>query len=149
MASAELPTSPTDTGFVRTVSADPHTVSGVRDEFSRWLRDRFTLDPVRFSDIVLAVNEAMANVAEFAYPSGTQDPLLSVRAQRDAVGDGIVVTIADRGRWREVDPADRCLTRGRGIPLMRALADRFRLEPSANGTRVDLQFDGCPLAATA
>jgi hypothetical protein len=30
---------------------------------------------------------------------------------------------------------------------MRALSDRFQLEPSAHGTRVDLQFDGCPPAA--
>lgn len=153
MSSAEpdqLPqTEPEHAGFVRTGPADAGTVSRMREEFARWLRDGFSLDAERFSDIVLAVYEAMSNVAEFAYPADAQDRPLSVRAQHDVAGDGLVVTVADRGEWRERDPAARAPLRGRGIPLMRALADRFTLEPSDRGTRVDMQFRQCAASAAA
>lgn len=143
MCSAEPSTDATDVGFVQTGRADAGTVGRLRDEFSRWLRERFALDPVRFSDILLAVNEAMANVAEFAYPDGAQDRTFSVRARH--IAGSMVVTVADRGRWRQTDPAARPASRGRGIPLMRALADEVAIEPSEHGTRVQMRFDSCKL----
>ena len=45
----------------------PSSAATVRREFSDWLRRYFTLDATKASDVVLAVNEAMANAAEFAY----------------------------------------------------------------------------------
>lgn len=141
-------TSP-DASFARTVVADPGAVSRLREEFSRWLAEAFRLDEVKYSDIVLAVNEAMSNVAEFAYRdaySETGDDTFRVQACPDA-GGRLVVTVADHGAWRDCDPDQRCSSRGRGIPLMKALADRFSLEPSPDGTRVRLAFEGCPYAA--
>ena len=38
-----------------------------RHELSQWLRAHFALDPVRRNDVLLAVNEALTNAAEFAY----------------------------------------------------------------------------------
>ena len=137
------PSPRTADAFVRTAHADAGAVSRLREEFSGWLREVFLLDAVQFSDIVLAVNEAMSNVAEFAYRHGERERTLSVRAAREGP-DGLTVTIADRGRWQERDPAaERCSSRGRGIPLMRALADRFTLDPTPEGTRVHLTFRGC------
>jgi serine/threonine-protein kinase RsbW len=45
------------------VGADARNAGRVRDEFAGWLRGRVDLDDVRFSDAVLAVNEALANAA--------------------------------------------------------------------------------------
>jgi anti-sigma regulatory factor (Ser/Thr protein kinase) len=47
--------------------ADPQRAAEIRREFSNWLRRHFMLDATKASDMVLAVNEAMANAAEFAY----------------------------------------------------------------------------------
>ena len=47
--------------------ADAARAAQIRREFSDWLERYFTLDATKASDVVLAVNEAMANAAEFAY----------------------------------------------------------------------------------
>ena len=113
----------------------------LRHELSRWLRAHFALDPVRLNDVLLAVNEALTNAAEFAYPEQRGTMALEVRYD---VADGtLIVDVSDRGRWRHVDPAAQPNTRGRGIPLMRALADRTTISRLPNGTHVRLQFDYC------
>jgi serine/threonine-protein kinase RsbW len=133
--------------FHRTGDAVPRTVVEWRAEFSHWLRSEFALDDDRLSDIVLAVDEALSNAAEFAYggaAAGSMDLLA-----RFASDDGTLhVTVSDAGSWHHREEHTRSLARGRGIPLMRALADSFTLEPSAEGTRVQLAFGGCPPAAT-
>ena len=48
-------------------TADPYTAGHVRNEFAAWLGRRVQLSAIRFSDVVLAVNEALANATEFAY----------------------------------------------------------------------------------
>ncbi|MEC9323118.1 MAG: ATP-binding protein, partial [Actinomycetota bacterium] len=49
------------------LDADATAVAHVREEFALWLKRFFVVDAVRFSDLVLAINEALANAAEFAY----------------------------------------------------------------------------------
>ena len=49
------------------LDADAGAVARIRQEFKLWLQQFYDLDPVRRSDLVLAINEAMANAAEFAY----------------------------------------------------------------------------------
>jgi serine/threonine-protein kinase RsbW len=145
MVFANSLTDTADAAFVRTAAADAGAVSSLREEFARWLRNGFRLDAVRHSDIVLAVNEAMANAAEYAYRDGGRDRTFCLQARRDGPGV-LAVTVADRGTWREAAPASKASARGRGIPLMRALADRFAIDPSPQGTRVYLGFDGCAAA---
>ncbi|EHB50269.1 putative anti-sigma regulatory factor, serine/threonine protein kinase [Mycolicibacterium rhodesiae JS60] len=120
------------------VVADAHNAARIRDDFASWLRARGDLDRVRFSDVVLAVNEALANAAEFAYLHGGPGTL-----DVEAVHDGAIltITIADQGRWRESTPATQSRSRGRGIPLMRALADDLTIDSSALGTTVCLRFE--------
>lgn len=123
--------------FVRTgVAADGSNAARVRVEFRNWLDRHFNLGAERFSDLVLAVSEALANVAEFAYPApdrGTMD----ISAAYDSDLDSLAVTINDRGQWRKHAPAED-FSRGRGIPLMRALADEADINGTPRGTEVRL-----------
>lgn len=124
----------------RTVPADGPTAAWVREELRRWLQRGTTLSETRMCDIVLAVNEALANASEFAYrrdrQPGTIDVLAVLRASV------LTVTITDRGLWHDRDPDHQQRSRGRGIPLMRTLADDVAIDASSSGTSVQLRF-GC------
>lgn len=122
--------------------AEAETVSRVRQDFAQWLRQFFHLDAVKSSDLVLAINEALANAAEFAYLLAEQPGTIDVQATYHPAEQNLTVDICDRGTWRkrQTDPMPR--TRGRGIPLMEALSDRATIETSATGTRVRLEWNG-------
>ena len=84
--------------FVRTdVLADPVHAATVRREFSEWLRRHFTLDATKTSDVVLAVNEAMANAAEFAYVTLKRPATMRVQADYDGGAATLTVTVTDEG----------------------------------------------------
>ena len=112
-------------------TADALSVAQLRDEFAR-------------CDTVLAVNEALANAAEFAYDDGRAG-LLNLEAVRDVRRGTITVTVSDQGHWRETNSLHLMRSRGRGISLMRTLADSVIIDTSGLGTSVRLRFD----AATA
>jgi serine/threonine-protein kinase RsbW len=120
--------------------ADPVSAALIRREFSDWLRRYFTLDATQSSDMVLAVNEAMANAAEFAYVAVTRPGTMHVQADYDGGAATLTVTVTDQGAWRSGDRAPKRLSRGRGIPLMHALADRATVDSSPTGTRVRLEW---------
>src|ERR1700752_2014948 len=131
----------TSTQFARMDAvADPQSAAQIRREFSNWLGQHFTLDPTKASDMVLAINEAMANVAEYAYVMAEQPGTMHVLASYDGGAATLTVTVTDEGNWRTVDPATTELRRGRGIPLMHALADHATVDSSATGTRVSLEW---------
>ncbi|MDT5243898.1 MAG: hypothetical protein QOD36_1274 [Mycobacterium sp.] len=120
--------------------ADPQSASQIRREFSTWLGQHFTLDSTKASDMVLAVNEAMANAAEYAYVMAERPGAMHVLANYDGTAATLTVTVTDEGAWRSVEPAARELRRGRGIPLMHALADHATVDSSSGGTRVSLEW---------
>lgn len=120
--------------------ADPPNAARIRDELARWLRRRTTLDEIRACDVVLAVNEALANVAEFAYPAGAVGTV-DLEVMCDPDQGTLAITVTDRGRWREARSEDRDHRRGRGIPLMRNLADAVVIDSGAQGSRVFMRFD--------
>jgi serine/threonine-protein kinase RsbW len=124
------------------LDADAQAVARTRREFAQWLQRFFDLDPVRCSDLVLAINEALANAAEFAYLMTERPGTIDILAAYHAAEQKLTVLISDRGTWRtrQLDPAPR--TRGRGIPLMEVLSDRATIETSAHGTRVLLEWHG-------
>ena len=126
---------------VNEFTADPYAAGHVRNEFAAWLGERVELNAVRFSDVVLAVNEALANAAEFAYLKNNGVGTVDVEAVQNSDAATLTVTITDQGCWREPDPTTRGRTRGRGIPLMRALADDLTIDTSRLGTTVCLRFD--------
>ncbi|CAM2745243.1 anti-sigma regulatory factor [Mycobacterium intermedium] len=130
----------------RRIAADPHSASRTRVEFRRWLDRHFTLGAERFSDLLLAVSEALSNAAEFAYAGSTQRGTMDVSANYDVDSDTLAVTVSDHGRWRQTVPAQATATcdyqvRGRGIPLMRALADETTIDPTPHGTNVKLTWN--------
>jgi serine/threonine-protein kinase RsbW len=124
------------------VPAEPSEAAHTRDDFSRWLQNTFDLDPYKAHDLVLAIYEALANTAEFAYPSTGFVGTMDLRAAHDPAESALSVTVADRGRWRTAPsyPADR--SRGRGIALMKALSDRASIQTSTTGTTVRLVWTG-------
>src|SRR5215207_189373 len=147
MTASETPCNSTQ--FVRMdVSADAHTAAAIRREFSDWLGRYFTLDPTQASDVVLAVNEAMANAAEYAYLTAAQPGTMNVQALYDASEATLSVSVIDAGAWRTADPPTSANRRGRGIPLMQALADHSTVDSSREGTRVCLEWHHVTAAPT-
>ncbi|MEB4211183.1 ATP-binding protein [Mycobacterium sp. 94-17] len=129
--------------FVRTrVAADARNAAQTRAEFGVWLERHFSLDGDRFSDLLLAVNEAIANAAEFAYIDAAERGTVDVRAAYDVDSDTLAVSVDDRGRWRQKMPVQyQQQMRGRGIPLMEALADGVAIDRTQQGTRVTLTWN--------
>lgn len=124
------------------VPAEPAAAARTRDDFSRWLQGAFDLDPYKANDLVLAIYEALANTAEFAYVSAGLVGTMDLRAAHNPSESALSVTVADRGQWRTApsSPPDR--SRGRGIALMKALADRASIQTSTGGTTVRLVWTG-------
>lgn len=121
--------------------AGPELAAEIRRELAEWLHQNFLLNPEKSSDVLLAVYEALANVAEFAYLDAPQPGPMNVRAAYDDVAAVLTVTVTDEGHWRVNDHDVKDVARGRGIPLMRALADRIDIDSTPAGTRVRLQWD--------
>jgi anti-sigma regulatory factor (Ser/Thr protein kinase) len=136
-------TSAADADFVRVDTADALTVARMRRELSKWLSIHLTLDPDRLNDVLLAVNEALTNSAEFAYRQHQGTGTMTLQVHYDGADGSLLVDVSDRGTWRHVDPESQPNTRGRGIPLMRALADRTTISPTPDGTNVQMQFGDC------
>ncbi|MFC4949151.1 ATP-binding protein [Pseudonocardia sp. GCM10023141] len=87
------------------------------------------------ADVVLAGYEAMANAVEHAY----QGEGRHVELCATCTGDGFAtVSVRDRGRWRP-PPADPEL-RGRGLILIRELADEVEIDQGAAGTSVLMRW---------
>ena len=118
------------------VSATPEVVGHTRDEFAGWLARFFDLGADRTSDLVLAIYEALANSAEFAYAETGGEGTVDLQAWHDLADQTITVVVSDRGVWRLSDTREH--SRGRGIPLMRALSDRASIESSVDGTTVKM-----------
>jgi len=133
----------------RNVLADAARAAQMRHEFSVWLKRYFALDPTKISDVILAVNEALANAAEFAYSTATQPGAMHLLADYDHGTAVLTVTVTDDGAWRIADTEKKSINRGRGIPLMRALADRATFDSSAKGTSVRLEWNHVAAARSA
>jgi anti-sigma regulatory factor (Ser/Thr protein kinase) len=123
------------------VMAGPELAAQIRRELAEWLGQNLLLDAEKSSDVLLAVYEALANAAEFAYVAAPQPGPMHVRAAYDDAACVLTVTVTDEGLWRSNDKDVKDIARGRGIPLMRALADRADIDSTAAGTEVRLQWD--------
>jgi len=127
--------------FARTETADALSVARLRHELAKWLRTHLTLDRDRLNDVLLVANEALTNSAEYAYRGAEGTMTLDVHY--DGTDGSLLVNVSDRGQWRHVDPAAQPNTRGRGLPLMRALSDRMSISWTSEGTSVQMRFDNC------
>jgi anti-sigma regulatory factor (Ser/Thr protein kinase) len=132
------------------VVADAPSARRTRIEFRGWLETYFRLGAERLHDLVLAVSEAIANAAEFAYADAPQDGTIDVSAAYDVDSDTLAVRVNDRGCWRHhaSESAERQF-RGRGIPLMRALADEATIDRTPRGTHVTLTWTSLTVPGSA
>jgi serine/threonine-protein kinase RsbW len=127
------------------LAADASCAGLARTEFELWLRRHFMLSATGRADLTLAVNEALANAAEHAYQGQRGRGTVDMDARYDASADTLTVTVEDHGQWQPTAPdssvdAGPCNPRGRGIPLMRTLADHTAIDSDSRGTRVCLTF---------
>lgn len=111
----------------------------MRHRFGDWLRDRGIPDVER-NDILMAVNEALANCVDHAYPGRPSPGPMTVRADFEPVNSCLSVCVTDHGRWRPPDPYRRHDRRGRGVALMHALTDHCTISGRRDGTTVCLDY---------
>jgi serine phosphatase RsbU (regulator of sigma subunit)/anti-sigma regulatory factor (Ser/Thr protein kinase) len=117
-------------GFTLDLPAEPEALSSVRQSLERWLSEAGTSRRDAHA-IKVACGEACANAIEHAYRPG--DAAFRIEASR--VDSEVLIVVRDFGGWREPRGADR----GRGLPLMEALMDFVQVDPSSEGTTVQLR----------
>ena len=117
-------------GFTLDLPAEPEALSSVRQSLERWLSEAGTSRTDTHA-IKVACGEACANAIEHAYRPG--DAAFRIEASR--VDSDVLIVIRDFGGWREPRGTDR----GRGLPLMEALMDSVQVDPSSQGTTVQLR----------
>ena len=121
-----------------TMPTESRFVSTTRRVLGCYLDDLGVSGDIR-SDIILAVDEASANVVQHAYPGG--QGVFRVRA---AIGpDEVMIEVSDAGVGfqavdQPTDPRGRLAVTGRGIDLMRRLMTTVDLESPtrSGGTRI-------------
>lgn len=116
--------------------------SALRVALDRWLAE-LDVNPDRAYDVVLASYEAMANAVEHAYEANGKPGTLDLHAQCVPSTGWVEVTVSDHGEWA-VHPPDS--TRGRGVPLMHALADTTAVTSDLDGTTVRMVWNALATA---
>jgi anti-sigma regulatory factor (Ser/Thr protein kinase) len=86
--------------------------------------------------VALTVTEAVANAVRHAYPGGDGEVRLAVSVDDEEV----VVVVTDEGIGVRGFTASRRADAGLGLGLIRALANRVRIEPGSDGTLVEMAF---------
>lgn len=112
------------------------SVTDARHMFASWL-DTLDWPTTQRDDIVLAVNEAITNAIEHAYPPGTngEAQLYAWEAVDPERGQRrVIVVVTDHGRWKPA-VVDRGY-RGHGMGIMARCMDSVNVEPSPGGTTV-------------
>ncbi|WP_410675512.1 ATP-binding protein [Amycolatopsis sp. cmx-4-68] len=123
----------------RSVAATPQRLDGLRRQVGEWA-GRTGLAVSRVQDLVLAVYEALANVAAHAYHA--QPGPLDLHARHH---DGrVTVTVTDHGQWTPAPVPG--LLHGRGLPLIHTLADEATFTTSPAGTTVEMTWTCTPAA---
>jgi len=106
------------------VVGDEPSLRAFRGTLRRWLAAAGSTQEEQ-QDVTMAANEAIQNAIEHGHRLTRRSVEVSL-----VRGDGSVeVTVRDQGTWRP--PRDD--TRGRGLPLMRALMDSVDIEPGEGG----------------
>ncbi len=117
------------------VTATEHNAAELRRQFHHWLALDTTAHTV--DDVVLAVYEAVANAVEHAYAEHPDGPG-PVRLVARRIADHVLITVTDEGAWRA--PTGDGF-RGRGLQLMRHLAQEVTVDRTPDGTVVHLRAD--------
>jgi serine/threonine-protein kinase RsbW len=122
--------------------ATPSSASLVRQQTRAWL-DALGGPTDDGEDVVMAVNEAVANVVDHAYRGQPHPGEVRVYGwpANHPGAHRVVITVADGGRWRPVpgDPGHR----GRGLRMMHACMESVLIQPAAAGTTVIMTHTAC------
>lgn len=111
---------------VFTLVARPPSAGEARAATRDWLESVGCPQPLG-DDIVYAVNEAVSNAIEHAYPAATEPGTVQLALRIDLAAGyrRVRAEIRDHGRWRDPPPDDE--GRRRGIRLMEALMDELTI----------------------
>jgi PAS domain S-box-containing protein len=118
-----------------TFPAESSQLAPVRKALRGWLA-QCDLPVHTVQNVLIAAGEACANAIEHGHRHA---PGETVRLRAEAFVDNLRLTVADSGRWKVPQP-DLNPHRGRGVALMRALAQQVTLTPGPSGTTVDMQM---------
>jgi anti-sigma regulatory factor (Ser/Thr protein kinase) len=124
--------------FAVVLAATPISVTTSRHDLARWLQ-ALALTADQRDEILLAVSEAVTNAIE--HGSGCDESKrVSIRAS--VRGHAVTATVKDTGRWIPVDHVSATRKhRGRGLLLIRELADNVDIVSTIDGTEVTIRFD--------
>lgn len=121
--------------------ASPERVKSLRHALRAFLTV-YDVDGSWLDDVLTAVGEALINVVEHAYASGSTAELeLSARLEPDA----LVVDVVDEGVFVERESREG---RGFGLRIARAIARDVSIHTNG-GTRVHMTFPRTPTARSA
>ena len=122
--------------------ADARLLPRTRRAVAGYLED-VGAEPDDRADVVLALDEACANVIRHAFPDGARG---TIRLRAEICDDAVTVQVEDDGvgfdafeaTRNEPDPED---TSGRGLHMIRALMTTVQLESptETGGTRLRMQ----------
>jgi anti-sigma regulatory factor (Ser/Thr protein kinase) len=123
--------------FAVVLAATPTSVTRSRHDLARWLQT-LAVDPDQLDQILLAVIEAVTNAIEHGSRCDATERVSIRAALRDSA---VTVTVKDNGRWIPVrhDSAARN-HRGRGLILIRELADNVDIVCTTEGTEITMRF---------
>ncbi|WP_044576611.1 ATP-binding protein [Saccharopolyspora spinosa] len=130
---------PPDPPHWHEVPAEPGRLRPICRALTDWASGNGFTDN-RAEAVALAAYEAMANVVTHAYPDG--GGVLSVRAAFRIEAARIEIAVQDRGRWLiRAAPEDSGEHGGRGLVLIRSLADHVEVLLEEVGTTVRMAWD--------
>jgi serine/threonine-protein kinase RsbW len=128
-----------------THSAEPTAAGAIRKPLRDWL-SRWEWRDDDLDDVVLAVDEAVANVVDHAYLEQPRRGEVRVYAWILTAPDNrrVTVSITDHGRWRPIptNPGHR----GRGLLMMSTCMASLHIEHTTSGTSVTMT--SAPLSAS-
>jgi anti-sigma regulatory factor (Ser/Thr protein kinase) len=108
------------------LDADASSLAPLRRALGDWLRE---VGAHKVYDVVLAVDEAVANAIEHA--GLTHASVITVKAE--VVGEILHLKVIDRGAWKQ-QALDE--SRGRGLVIMNSVMDSVTIEHRDNETRL-------------
>jgi anti-sigma regulatory factor (Ser/Thr protein kinase) len=110
----------------------PQRLRDVRAQVASWA-GRLGLPADAVDDIVLATHEALANIADHAYPDGDGEAELDAACEHGEIR----VVVRDHGTWKAPrEPG----WRGRGLVLIAGLAEHVDVQRLPAGTCIAMRW---------
>jgi anti-sigma regulatory factor (Ser/Thr protein kinase) len=132
--------SPTSEQLTVRGAATAANAAQLRDRIRAWLAG-CGVDAPQVAEVLLVVNEALANCVDHAYVDHASVGEMAVRADFEPVQRSLSVCVTDHGTWRQPNARQRLdSSRGRGVILMHALAHHCTINGRADGTTVCLDY---------